>query len=107
MRDTIGNEFSIGKVKGEGSDGPAPASRIQTRTVERTMSQVMPLPPTIAETRARSRGIRLWNARQIRTFLRYGSLYRVPITADTVAPLATRYAEKHATTRPRRLAQFR
>lgn len=69
------------------------------------MSQVMPLPPTIPESRARTRGIRLWNARQIRTFLRYGSLYRVPLTVDTVAPLAVRYAEKHATTRPRQLAQ--
>lgn len=69
------------------------------------MSQVMPLPPTIAESRARPRGIRFWNARQIRTFLRYGKLYHVPLTADTVTPLATRYAEKHATTRPQQLAQ--
>lgn len=48
-------------------------------------------------------GIRAWNVRQIRFLLRYGSLYHVPMTADTIAPLASRYAEKHAITRPRAL----
>jgi hypothetical protein len=54
---------------------------------------------------ARAPGIRLWNIRQLKTFLRYGSLYHVPLTADVIAPLAVRYAEKHATTRPRMLQQ--
>ena len=56
-------------------------------------------------TASRAPGIRLWNIKQLKTFLRYGSLYHVPLTADVIAPLAVRYAEKHATTRPRLLQQ--
>ena len=62
-------------------------------------SQRMKLVATAAARRAS--GIGLWNIRQLKIFLRYGSLYHVPLTADVIAPLAVRYAEKHATTRPR------
>jgi hypothetical protein len=57
-----------------------------------------------ARTGCGPQGIRSWNNRQMKTFRRYGSLFRVPLTADVVAPLATRYAAKHATTRPRLLS---
>ena len=50
-----------------------------------------------------SQGIRLWNAQQLRTFQRYVSLYHRPLTPDMISILARRYAEKHATTRPRML----
>lgn len=53
----------------------------------------------------RTPGMKLWNLRQLKTFLRYGSLYHVPLTVDVIAPLAVRYAEKHAITRPRMLQQ--
>lgn len=52
-------------------------------------------------------GILRWNSRQIRFLLKYGSLYHVPLTADSIAPLALRYAERHANTRPRMLQQPR
>lgn len=62
---------------------------------------------TYAAERSRSQtggpGIRQWNLRQLQTFQRYGSRYRIPLTVDLIAPLAVRYAEKHATTRPRLL----
>jgi len=52
-------------------------------------------------------GIALWNSRQARTFRRFGSLYRLPLTAELVSPLARRYAEKHGDTRPRLLRDDR
>ena len=48
-------------------------------------------------------GIQTWNARQVKTFQRYVSLYQRPLTPEMISLLARRYAEKHATTRPRLL----
>jgi hypothetical protein len=52
-------------------------------------------------------GIALWNSRQAKTFRRFGSMYRLPLTAELVSPLARRYAEKHEETRPRLLRDKR
>ena len=52
-------------------------------------------------------GIQTWNARQVRTFQRYVSLYQRPLTPELISLLARRYAEKHATTRPRLLQDLR
>ncbi|HEX6070934.1 MAG TPA: hypothetical protein VFZ18_13960 [Longimicrobiaceae bacterium] len=52
-------------------------------------------------------GIQTWNARQVRTFQRYVSLYHRPLTPEMISLLARRYAEKHATTRPRLLQELR
>jgi hypothetical protein len=52
-------------------------------------------------------GIQTWNARQVRTFQRYVSLYHRPLTPEMISLLARRYAEKHATTRPRLLQDLR
>ena len=48
-------------------------------------------------------GIETWNARQVKTFRRYVSLYHRPLSPEMISLLARRYAEKHATTRPRLL----
>jgi hypothetical protein len=49
--------------------------------------------------------MQVWNARQMKTFQRYVSLYQRPLTPDMISMLARRYAEKHVNTRPRLLQQ--